>query len=95
MSALGFVYLFWTVLSGLLRGDLVPGYASLIGVTVTLGGCQLAFIGVIGQYLARVFEEVKGRPMYLVKQMPDEPVMSVTRKAMSSPDERPLSSRRE
>ena len=35
-----------------------------------LGGCQLAFLGLIGQYLARVFEEVKRRPMYLVKQEP-------------------------
>ncbi|MGH8033737.1 MAG: glycosyltransferase, partial [Lysobacterales bacterium] len=60
----------WTVGRGLLHGGLVPGYASLIGVTVTLGGCQLAFIGLIGEYLARVFEEVKGRPIYLVKQLP-------------------------
>ena len=51
----------------------MPGYASLIGVTITLGGCQQAFIGLIGHYLARVFEEVKGRPLYLIKQMPAEP----------------------
>ena len=71
MAVLGFTYLFWSVVSGLINGNLVPGYASLIGVTVTLGGCQLAFIGLIGEYLARVFEEVKGRPTYLVKQAPD------------------------
>ncbi len=71
MAVLGFCYLIWTVGSGLVHGRLVPGYASLIGITVTLGGCQLAFIGLIGEYLARVFEEVKGRPIYLVKQLPD------------------------
>ena len=71
MAVLGFCYLIWTVGSGLLHGRLVPGYASLIGITVTLGGCQLAFIGLIGEYLARVFEEVKGRPIYLVKQLPE------------------------
>jgi len=71
MAVLGFCYLTWTVVSGLLNNNLVPGYASLIGITVTLGGCQLAFIGLIGEYLARVFEEVKGRPTYLVKQLPD------------------------
>jgi len=70
MAVLGFCYLVWTVGSGLIHGRLVPGYASLIGVTVTLGGCQLAFIGLIGEYLARVFEQVKGRPIYLVKQLP-------------------------
>lgn len=70
MAVLGFSYLAWNVISGLINDNLVPGYASLIGVTVTLGGCQLAFIGLIGEYLARVFEEVKGRPTYLVKQLP-------------------------
>ena len=68
----GFVYLIVTIGWGLLTGGLVPGYASLIGVMLILGGCQLAFIGLIGQYLARVFEEVKGRPAYLVKQHPDD-----------------------
>lgn len=76
MALLGFVYLFWTVANGLIRGGLVPGYASLIGVTITLGGCQLIFIGLIGHYLARVFEEVKGRPMYLLKQAPHKSPVS-------------------
>jgi dolichol-phosphate mannosyltransferase len=72
MAFLGFVYLAWNIIKGLMTDGLVPGYASLIGVTVMLGGCQLAFIGLIGEYLARVFEEVKGRPTYLVKQFPGE-----------------------
>ena len=48
------------------------------GHMTTDPGRQLAFIGLIGQYLARVFEEVKGRPMYLLKQAPHEPLVSVT-----------------
>jgi dolichol-phosphate mannosyltransferase len=78
MAVLGFIYLIWTVVPGLLAGTLVPGYASLIGVVITLGGCQLAFIGLIGEYLARVFEEVKGRPTYLVKQAPRSHAENVT-----------------
>lgn len=70
IALLGLVYLAWTLIYGYLYRGLVPGYASLIGVTLILGGCQLAFIGLIGQYLARVFEEVKGRPIYLLKQTP-------------------------
>ena len=70
ITVLGFFYLAWTLIKGYLLHALVPGYSSLIGVTLILGGCQLAFIGLIGQYLARVFEEVKGRPIYLVKQEP-------------------------
>jgi len=70
IALLGFVYLAWTLIYGYLINGLVPGYASLIGVVLILGGFQLAFIGLIGQYLARVFEEVKGRPVYLLKQRP-------------------------
>ena len=69
----GFLYLLWTLGYGYLINGLVPGYASLIGVVLILGGCQLMFIGLIGQYLARVFEEVKGRPIYLLKQVPSAP----------------------
>lgn len=79
IAAAGFVYLAWTLIKGYLLNALVPGYASLIGVTLILGGFQLAFIGLIGQYLARVFEEVKGRPLYLLKQEPAE-----SRRALSS-----------
>ena len=69
----GFLYLIYTLGYGYLVKGLVPGYASLIGVVLILGGFQLAFIGLIGQYLARVFEEVKGRPIYLLKQEPPAP----------------------
>jgi len=87
MAAFGFIYLAWTVIAGLLSGELVPGYASLIGVTITLGGCQLAFIGLIGEYLARVFEEVKGRPIYSIKQMPKEPAVPVQNKQPSASED--------
>jgi polyisoprenyl-phosphate glycosyltransferase len=70
ITLFGFVYLAWTLMQGYVLHALVPGYSSLIGVTLILGGCQLAFIGLIGQYLARVFEEAKGRPVYLLKQEP-------------------------
>ena len=66
----GFVYLIWIVGRYFLYGVITPGWASLIGVTLILGGCQLIFIGLIGQYLARIFEEVKGRPRYIIKQTP-------------------------
>ena len=66
----GFAYLLYTLGYGYLVKGLVPGYPSLIGVVMILGGFQLAFLGLIGQYMARVFEEVKGRPIYLLKQEP-------------------------
>jgi polyisoprenyl-phosphate glycosyltransferase len=69
----GMAYLAWTLIVGYWIRGLEPGYASQIGVTLILGGCQLVFIGLIGEYLARVFEEVKGRPVYLLKQEPRAP----------------------
>jgi dolichol-phosphate mannosyltransferase len=74
VTFLGFLYLIWIVLRALFVKDLVVGWASLIAVSLILGGCQLLFIGLIGQYLARVFDEVKGRPIYVVKQAPDDAV---------------------
>ena len=80
VTALGFIYLVWTLGYGYMIRGLVPGYSSVIGVTMILGGSQLMFLGLIGQYLARVFEQVKGRPMFLVKQEPPPP-----RRAPSAP----------
>lgn len=68
----GFVYLAINLIKGFIYGNLVPGYASLIGVVTILAGCQIVFLGLIGQYLARVFEEVKDRPLYLLKQAPSK-----------------------
>jgi hypothetical protein len=71
VAASAFVYLLWTLGYGyFITGSMTPGYASVIGWVVLFGGIQLIFIGLIGQYLSRVFEEVKGRPIYLLKQVP-------------------------
>lgn len=70
ITGLGFAYLAWNLVKAFVTGAMAPGWASLIGVTMILGGSQLMFIGLIGQYLARVFEELKGRPMYILKQEP-------------------------
>jgi dolichol-phosphate mannosyltransferase len=68
----GAVYLAWILVRFFLVRDAVPGWASLIGVTLVLGGSQLLFLGLIGEYLARVFEEVKGRPLYVRKWSTNE-----------------------
>jgi len=70
ISFAGFLYLVWILLRYIFMRDLVSGWGSLICVTLIIGGGQLFFIGLIGQYLARVFEEVKNRPPYIFKQAP-------------------------
>lgn len=68
--AAGLLYLVYVVGRYLLWHDLVPGWSSVVCCMVILGGLQLFFIGLIGEYLARIFEEVKRRPLYLLKQKP-------------------------
>ena len=57
----------WMILRTLLFGIDLPGYASLMTAVLFLGGIQLVGMGVLGEYLGRVFEEVKQRPLYLVR----------------------------
>jgi len=46
----------------------VPGYASLMVVVLFLGGIQLFFMGLMGEYVGRIYMEVKDRPIYVVAQ---------------------------
>lgn len=70
VSLFGFCYLVWILFRYFLVHDLVSGWRSLICVVLILGGIQLMFIGLIGQYVAKIFEEVKNRPLYVFKQTP-------------------------
>lgn len=59
----------FVVWKALVYGDPVKGYASLMTVVLFLGGVQLISVGVLGEYLGRVFNEVKRRPLYLVNRL--------------------------
>jgi polyisoprenyl-phosphate glycosyltransferase len=56
----------WIALKTILFGDIVRGYPTLIVTVLFLGGIQLFFIGILGEYLGRIFGESKNRPLYIV-----------------------------
>jgi len=66
VAVFSFTFGAWMILDTLLRGNPVPGYPSLMVVVLFLGGVQLIALGIIGEYLGRMFDETKNRPLYLV-----------------------------
>ena len=68
IATVALLYGLWMVLRTLVIGVDLPGYASLMTAVLLLGGLQLIALGVLGEYLGRVFEEVKARPLYLVRE---------------------------
>lgn len=69
LSVFSFIYLIITIIQKLAFGINVPGYASLLGISLLLGGIQLLFLGIIGEYIARIYIETKERPIYIAKQI--------------------------
>ena len=63
------MYLLWVVVEKLFWGIDIPGYATIIVLTLLLGSVQLFCIGIIGEYVGRTFEQSKDRPIYLAKEV--------------------------
>jgi len=67
ISAFAFLYAVVLAIRKLLNDVDVPGYTSLMVVVLFLGGIQLITLGILGEYMGRVYNEVKGRPLYVVR----------------------------
>ena len=65
-SSLFFAYLSWLVIDALIVGIITPGYITLVAIVVFLGGLQLICIGIVGEYVGRIYLEAKARPHYFV-----------------------------
>jgi glycosyltransferase involved in cell wall biosynthesis len=71
-ASLGAVFGIWELIRTLVFGIKTPGYASMIIITTFLAGVQLLCIGILGEYLGRIYVETKHRPIYLIKSDTNE-----------------------
>ena len=68
ISLVAFIYMCYILITTLIWDDPVAGYPTLITVILFLGGVQLLSLGIIGEYLGRIFYETKERPVYLIRE---------------------------
>ena len=69
VSACAFIFLMYVVVKALVAGDPVAGYPSLMAVMLFLGGTILLALGIMGEYVGRIFMETKGRPPYFISRI--------------------------
>lgn len=67
MAAAGFVYAAYALFARIFSQDTVSGWASIIMVSLVIGGIQLLVLGIIGIYIGKMYDEVKQRPLYLIR----------------------------
>ncbi|MFJ7259670.1 glycosyltransferase family 2 protein [Streptomyces globosus] len=68
LVALTAVYALWVAVAAMTRGVDAPGYVTLVAIIVGIGGVQMIMLGLIGEYIGRIYYETKRRPHFLVKE---------------------------
>ena len=68
ISASSFIYLFYIIIKTIVIGKDVPGYASTITLILFIGGIIILSCGILGEYVAKIYMEVKNRPVYMINK---------------------------
>ena len=71
ISLISFIGILWAVVTAL-RGRSVAGWASMACIICFMGGIQTLFLGVIGEYIGKIYLETKARPRYIIAERTDE-----------------------
>ncbi|MEO5356108.1 MAG: glycosyltransferase family 2 protein [Nitrospirae bacterium YQR-1] len=69
IAFLSFLYASFLIVKTLIRGIDVPGYASIMVTVLFIGGIQLLSVGILGEYIGRIYREVKRRPLFIVNKV--------------------------
>ncbi len=72
VSAIAFIYMVWVFAKAAIYGDPQAGFPTIMTVMLFLGGGQLLTLGILGEYVGRIFNEVKHRPPYFVREVDGE-----------------------
>lgn len=75
VSLFAFLYMVYVFIKALIWGDPVQGFPTLVILILFLGGIQLLSIGIIGEYIGRIYNETKNRPDYIVREFNNEKVL--------------------
>ena len=78
VTAVSFAYALWVLTEAIIHDNPVPGYVTLMCGVLFLGGLQLLFLGVIGEYVGRIYYESKRRPHFLIKESSGATAVPVT-----------------
>ena len=81
LALAAFIYGAQIVYETLIYGERVPGYPSLFVGVMVLGGVQLIMLGVVGEYIGKILNEIKGRPVYFVAEHALKPRQEAERPA--------------
>ena len=72
VSVCAFIYMLFVLIKAIAVGDPVAGYPTIMVVMLFLGGVQLLSLGIIGEYIGRIFNETKNRPAYFIREIDGE-----------------------
>ena len=85
-SLLGFALILWVIVTKVMAIPSPRGWASNIAVALFLGGVQLLMLGVVGEYISRIYDEVRGRPLYIIRTRLGFGSLSVPEHSLDFPD---------
>lgn len=72
ISVMSMIFAFFIIIQTILLGKDVPGYASTITAILFIGGIQLLSIGILSEYISKIYLEIKDRPKYILKEIKDK-----------------------